>query len=100
MNGYKGPLLMLLSASCLTLGQFIWKIMPGFILLFILMGFLLYAISGFSMIAAYRYGELSALQPLNSISYVLTILISIFILREKVTITKIARIKRETIIAK
>jgi len=46
---------MLLCAACLCLGQFVWKIMPGYNLLYMLSGFAIYAIGALSMIFAYRY---------------------------------------------
>ena len=76
--------LMFLCAICLCLGQLIWKLMPDYNLIFLLSGFLVYAIGAFSMILAYRYGELSVLQPINSMSYVFSTIIAIFILNEKV----------------
>jgi undecaprenyl phosphate-alpha-L-ara4N flippase subunit ArnE len=87
MNGKEkliGILLMLFCAVCLCLGQLIWKLMPEYDLFYILVGFAIYAAGAVSMIFAYRYGELSVLQPINSMSYVFSIIIAIFILHERV----------------
>jgi glycosyltransferase involved in cell wall biosynthesis len=85
-------LLMLLCAACLCLGQFVWKIMPGYNLLYILGGFAIYAAGALSMIFAYRYGELSVLQPINSMSYVFSTIIAMLILHETVTVINMAGI--------
>ena len=86
---YIGILLMLFCATCLCLGQLIWKLMPGYNLIYLLGGFTVYVIGGLSMILAYRYGELSALQPLNSMSYVFSTILAIVILHEIVSLTSI-----------
>ena len=36
------------------------------------------------MILAYRYGELSVLQPMNSMSYVFSAIVAVLILHEKI----------------
>jgi undecaprenyl phosphate-alpha-L-ara4N flippase subunit ArnE len=89
---YLGFFLMFLCAACLCLGQFVWKIMPGYNLLYVLSGFAINAAGAFSMIFAYRFGELSVLQPLNSMSYVFSAMIAVFILHEKVALINIVGI--------
>jgi len=83
---FLGPILMLFCAACLCLGQFIWKIMPNYDLLYILSGFAIYAAGALAMIFAYRYGELSVLQPMNSMSYVFSTILAMLILHESVTV--------------
>ena len=58
--------------------------MPGYNIFCLLGGFAVYAAGAISMILAYRFGELSVLQPINSTSYVFSTLIAIFILRENI----------------
>jgi len=87
-----GILLMLCCAACLCLGQLVWKQMPGYSLTYILGGFAIYAAGALAMILAYRYGELSVLQPINSMSYVFSTIIAIFLLHEKVPIINLAGI--------
>jgi undecaprenyl phosphate-alpha-L-ara4N flippase subunit ArnE len=89
---YTGILLMLFCAACLCLGQLVWKLMPGYNLFYIFGGFAIYAAGAMSMIFAYRFGELSVLQPINSMSYVFSIIIAIFILHERVPPINIAGI--------
>ena len=81
-----GILLMLFCAASICIGLFIWKQMPGINITYIIGGFAVYAIGAISMILAYRFGELSALQPINSMSYVFSTLIAIFVLQEVIPI--------------
>jgi len=83
---------MLLCAACLCLGQLIWKLMPGYNKIYLFSGFAIYAIGALSMVLAYRYGELSVLQPINSMSYVFSTIIAIIILHENVKIINITGI--------
>jgi undecaprenyl phosphate-alpha-L-ara4N flippase subunit ArnE len=66
--------------------------MPNYNLFYILSGFAIYAAGALSMIFAYRYGELSVLQPINSMSYVFSTLMAMLILHEQVTIINIVGI--------
>ena len=82
----KGIVLMLLSALTACIGQLCWKLYAlqwGFY--YLVLGFCLYALGALLMIVAYRFGRLSVLQPLLSVSYVLSVLIGYFILDETFT---------------
>jgi len=83
---YFGIFLMLICAVSLCIGQLIWKQMPGYELFYILSGFSIYSFGAVAMILAYRYGELSVLQPINSMSYVFAAFIAVFILQESISI--------------
>jgi len=85
-------LLMLLCAACLCLGQLVWKLMPGYNLVYLLGGFAIYVAGALSMIFAFRYGELSVLQPVNSMSYVFAAILAVLILHEKIPPLTIAGI--------
>ena len=88
MKLYKGVILIVLSALCVTGGQFFWKLSAShFSLVFI--GFILYALGALLMIFAFRFGELSVLHPMLSVSYVLALIIGYYVLNEAVTTTKI-----------
>ena len=80
----KAILLMLFCAACLCLGQLVWKLMPGYNLVYLLGGFAIFTSGAISMILAYRYDELSILQPVNSMSYVFSTVIAFFILHERI----------------
>ena len=82
----KGIVLMLLSALTACIGQLCWKfyaLQRGFY--YLVLGFCLYALGALLMIVAYRFGRLSVLQPLLSVSYLLSVLIGYFILNETLT---------------
>lgn len=85
----KGILLMVCSSICVCFGQMFWKLAGAENLVYLLIGFILYGIGALIMIYAYKFGELSVLQPILSLNYVLTIIIAALILKENITITKI-----------
>ena len=101
----KGILLMLFSSVCACVGQLLWKLAaergelfsldlsvvsgvkikgPGYIIA----GFAVYALGAVIMVLAYRYGKLSVLQPVLSMSYVLSIFLAGAVLHESVTLLK------------
>jgi len=63
--------------------------MPEYNIMYILGGFAIYAVGALLMIIAYRYGELSVLQPINSMSYVFSAIIAVFILHERMSLINI-----------
>jgi putative membrane protein len=84
----KGIILMLLSSICVCIGQLLWKLSTsGNIIL--LLGFFFYGIGALIMIIAYRFGELSVLQPMLSLNYILSIFLAVVILKEEITILKV-----------
>ncbi len=103
-NG-KGIILLLISAFSLALGQLLWKFanvgdigaflgdgFPGVIRLFlkVLPGFIVYAIGAVVMTIGLGYGELSVLQPINSMSYVFGLILSaIFVASEHISVVTI-----------
>ncbi len=97
-NG-KGIILMTISALSLSVGQLLWKLadlgsmadtlgsFSGIVslILKILPGFIIYAIGALIMTIALGYGELSVLQPVNSMSYVFALILSAIFLTEPIT---------------
>lgn len=97
-NG-KGIILMLVSALSLAVGQLTWKLadignlgdrlksMEGIIALALAVapGFIIYAVGAVIMTIALGYGELSILQPMNSMSYVFALVLSSIFLTEPIT---------------
>ncbi len=92
---------MLISALSLALGQLLWKFadlsdigtkigsFSGIVslILAIAPGFIVYAIGALVMTIALGSGELSVLQPVNSMSYVFALILSaIFLPDEKITV--------------
>lgn len=86
-----GILLIVASALCTTFGQLCWKLGTKSIL-FLLVGFALYGLGALLMIYAFRFGEVSVLHPMLSISYVLSLLLGTLLLNESVTPRKIGGI--------
>lgn len=82
----KGILLMLVSSICACVGQLLWKLSAGQGIIAMLAGFCFYGIGALVMLAAYRYGKLSVLQPVLSLNYVLGIILGAIILKEEVTV--------------
>lgn len=84
----KGIILMLLSSICVCIGQLLWKLSASGEIILMLSGFFFYGIGALIMIAAYRFGELSVLQPMLSLNYVLSLVLAVIILREEITVLK------------
>ena len=82
-----GVLLMLVCSCCLCTGQLIWKCWGG--TLSLLIGFLIYGVGALAMLVAYRFGSLSTLQPINSVSYVISAILGYIAFEESVTMGKI-----------
>jgi len=78
----KGIGLMLLCSLCLCLGQLVWKLMPQVSPGYLLAGFAIYGVGAALMVIAYRFGEMSVLQPVNSVSYVYALLLAALVLHE------------------
>lgn len=85
--GGMGILLMLACSCCLCAGQFIWKCLGG--MLPLLFGFAVYGAGALAMLAAYRFGSVSTLQPINSVSYVISAILGYFAFHEPITVGKI-----------
>ncbi len=89
-RGGLGILLMLLCAVCLCAGQFIWKCYEG--LLPLILGFGIYGLGALAMLYAYRFGSVSALQPVNSVSYAVSAILGRVFFDEALTLGKAAGI--------
>lgn len=84
----KGIVLILCSSICVCVGQLLWKLSAGHGLPVMIAGFCFYGIGALVMLAAYRYGKLSVLQPMLSLNYVLSIILAALVLKESITIQK------------
>lgn len=85
----KGIILMLLSSLCVCFGQLFWKLSVDGNYFLLCLGFAIYGIGAMLMIVAYKHGKLSVLQPLLSISYVISIVLAVAILNETVSLIKL-----------
>ena len=96
----RGIILMLISALSLSVGQLLWKFAlngqtigdamktPESMLhlaIGVLPGFIVYAIGAVVMTIALGYGELSILQPINSMSYVFALILSALFLTDPIS---------------
>jgi undecaprenyl phosphate-alpha-L-ara4N flippase subunit ArnE len=75
---------MLFSAACVCLGQMLWKMSGGADYARLAGGFLLYGAGTAAMVAAYRFGNLSRLQPILSLNYPLSLAIAYFVFGETI----------------
>ena len=85
----KGIVLMVLSATFAAVGQLLWKLSFGAIHIYLFLGFALYGIGALLMLQAYKYGELSVLQPILSIGYCLSLFLGYVVLGEVLSVEKI-----------
>lgn len=83
-----GILLMCCSSVCVCLGQLFWKLSTEGHIPFLFVGFLLYGLGALIMLIAYRFGSLSVLQPILSLNYVFSIVLSASVLKETITVLK------------
>ena len=81
---------MLICAVCLCMGQFIWKYYDG--ILPLIAGFGIYGLGALSMLCAYRFGSISVLQPINSVSYVIAAVLGNIFFNEAITVGRVAGI--------
>ena len=84
----KGILLMLFSSVCVCVGQLLWKLSTTQGIIIMLAGFFFYGVGALIMVAAYRFGKLSVLQPMLSLNYVLSIILAALVLKEEIAILK------------
>lgn len=73
---------MLLSSLFVSIGQLFWKLSNGTKLAFIFIGFIIYIIGAITMLIAFRFGSLSVLHPILTISYILAFIFGVVILKE------------------
>lgn len=85
----KGILFMLFSSLCVCIGQLFWKLATNGNYLYLGLGFFFYGIGAFVMLIAYKFGELSVLQPMLSANYIFTIILASIVLKEIITIKKL-----------
>lgn len=84
----KGILLMFVSSICACIGQLLWKLSARQGIILMLVGFCFYGVGALIMIVGYKFGKLSVLQPMLSLNYVLSIILAVIVLKEKITVLK------------
>ncbi|MBO0472576.1 EamA family transporter [Enterococcus ureasiticus] len=84
-----GIILILIAATLSSLGQLAWKFgadgTGSYAILLYAIGFLAAGAGMFFMMAAFRYGEVSILQPMMSLGFALSILLGALFLNESIT---------------
>lgn len=88
----KGVIIMIFAAVFACLGQLLWKLSVTDGVLYLLAGFVLYAVGALLMLTAYRFGSVSVLQPMLSTNYVLSAVLGFAVLKEPMTVLKAAGI--------
>ena len=88
----KGVIIMIFAAVFACLGQLVWKLSVTDGVLYLLAGFVLYAVGALLMLTAYRFGSVSVLQPMLSTNYVLSAVLGFAVLKEPMTVLKAAGI--------
>lgn len=81
----KGILLMTGSACLAAAGQALWKLSSSGGVLLLFLGFSLYGLGALLMLTAYRFGRLSTLQPIQSINYIMGLLLGAVLFHEQIT---------------
>ena len=84
-----GIALMIVSSCCVCMGQLLWKLSINGKWFNLFFGFLLYGTGFVLMITAYKYDNVSKLQPILSINYVFAVLLGYFVFGESITIYKL-----------
>lgn len=88
----KGIGLILVSAAMTCCGQLSWKfgmIHSENIIIYYLLGFLLYGAGALFMLIAFKFGEMSILHPMLSMGFVGSLFLGNVFLKEEISITKI-----------
>ena len=82
VNNWKGILLMSFSALAVAVGQLLWKKSAGTNIVLLVAGFSLYGLGALMMVLAFKFGKLSVVHPVLSLSYVFGIFFGYFFLGE------------------
>ncbi|WP_086313378.1 hypothetical protein A5821_000855 [Enterococcus sp. 7F3_DIV0205] len=84
-----GVILILIAAALSSLGQLAWKFgadgTGSYAIVLYAVGFLAAGAGMFFMMAAFRYGEVSILQPMMSLGFALSIVLGALFLNESIT---------------
>jgi len=80
-----GIIIMFVAALLTSLGQMFWKISGGSYNGWLLTGFGFYCLGAIMMIIAFRFGSLSVLHPIISVSYVFALVFGQVVLNEQVS---------------
>ena len=79
---WKGMLFMAASALTVAVGQLLWKFSGGTDIVLLMLGFASYGLGSLLMVVAFKFGKLSVVHPVLSLSYVFGILLGYVFLDE------------------
>lgn len=81
-KNWRGMALMSMSALTVAVGQLLWKISRGEDLFLLIAGFGAYGVGSMLMVLSFRFGKLSVVHPVQSLSYVFGSVLGYFLLSE------------------
>ena len=81
-QNWKGMAFMSASALTVAVGQLLWKFSEGTNLFLLASGFVSYGLGSLLMVVAFKFGKLSVVHPVLSLSYVFGIAFGYFFLGE------------------
>lgn len=89
---------MIIASLFTSIGQFSWKVFQNEkIILFLLLGFILYSIGAILMIIAFKFGKYSAVHPMLCTSYVFALIFGYIFLKENIDVLQIIGILTITV---
>lgn len=81
---------MIIASLFTSIGQLSWKAFQNEkIILFLLLGFILYSIGAILMIIAFKFGKYSAVHPMLCTSYVFALIFGSIFLKENIDVLQI-----------
>lgn len=81
-DNWRGMLFMAASSLTVAFGQLLWKKSAGADIVLLAAGFALYGLGALLMVLAFKFGKLSVVHPVLSMSYVFGIFFGYFFLGE------------------
>ena len=88
-ENWKGMVFMSASALTVAVGQLLWKFSGGTDLVLLVLGFVSYGIGSLLMVVAFKFGKLSVVHPVLSLSYVFGIVLGYVFLCEVLSISQL-----------
>lgn len=85
----KGISLIFACSIFVCVGQLVWKIYGYSNIIPVIIGFLIYGIGMLLMLIAFKYGEMSVLQPMLSVNYAIALILGYFFLGEEINIYRV-----------
>ncbi|MBR7158780.1 MAG: EamA family transporter [Alphaproteobacteria bacterium] len=84
-KNWLGVLLVIISAVSCSVGALFWKMADAGINAELFAGYFFQCLGVPFLIAAFKFGKLSALHPIMAFSYVVTVLLGVLVLKEQIS---------------